>query len=139
MTYVKIQKKNINKETPEDLESMSLIATKMESLWQDTNWQNCGVKRSRAWAFCPQAVVGVLFLNMYTNSNTYQQNEIDIKSRKTILSDVKSSQIPVSVTKTPQNNYRVSITLKLHEISINSARPDWWVSWQDTPAFRTEW
>ena len=25
-----------------------------ESLWQDSNWKNCGVKRPRAWAFCPK-------------------------------------------------------------------------------------
>ena len=69
----------------------------------------------------PQEVVGVLprgyiffFLNIYTNSNTYQQNEIDIKSSKTKLSDVKSWQIPVSVTE-KQSNYFTRITLKLHE------------------------
>ena len=54
----------------------------------------------------PQAVVGVLprgyiffFLNMYTNSHSYQWNEIDKRLTRTILSNVKSLQIPVSVTK----------------------------------------
>ena len=53
-----------------------------------------------------QAVVGVLspwyisfFLNLYTISNTYKYNKIDIKWRKIILSNVKPLQILVSVTK----------------------------------------
>ena len=54
----------------------------------------------------PQGVVGVLprgyiffFLNMYINSHSYQKNEIDKILTKTILSNVKSFQIPVSFTK----------------------------------------
>ena len=75
--------------------------------------QICGFQLTKLWGktltrigVWPQAIGrrfygGYTFflLNIYTNSNTYQLNEIDIKLRKTILSTAKSLQIRASVTK----------------------------------------
>ena len=55
----------------------------------------------------PQAVVGYLprgyiffFLNKHTGVDTSQQNEMDTELRKTILTIVKSLQIPITARKT---------------------------------------
>ena len=92
-----------------DLHSTPLHLFKMfsdiiiiESLWQDVVQQNRGVKCPHAWAFCPKQwgrfVSRIYFfvLNKHTNAGAYQWNKIDIRLMKTILSDVKSLQIPIS-------------------------------------------
>ena len=70
-----------------------------------------------------QAVTGVLprgnirvFFNMYKNCNTYQQNEIDIKLRETTLCNVKSLEIPLSVTGKKNYKYDPKLTWKWVQI-----------------------
>ena len=82
--------------------------------------KNCGVKRPRTWTFCPKpwwafCPEGIFFfLNKYTNSNTYQWNEIDVKLRKAVLSNVKIiANSGINFQKT--NDYIRSMPLKLNE------------------------
>ena len=76
------------------------IDTKIASFWQ-----NCGVKCRRAWAFCPKQLWAFCPRGYIYSFWTRTQiliftciYEIDIKCRKTILSNVKPLQIPLSVT-----------------------------------------
>ena len=60
-----------------------------------------------------------------------------MKLRKTILSDVKSLWIPISAIET--NGRLTSMGIKCHETGcVNLAKPDYYVSRQDTVAFRTD-
>ena len=75
-------------------------------LWQDTKWQNHGVKHLHVWAFCPKqwwafrpvSRCTFFLLNERRNVGIYKWNEIEMKLRRTVLSNVKSLQILISVT-----------------------------------------
>ena len=104
-----------------------LIVTIIARLWQYITWQKrlhfWAFCPTQWWAFCPACIFFLLTKKPRRNGGIYKCNEIETKSRRTI-SNVKSLQMPISVTK--PSNRLTSMTRKLHEIGRKYSQ-----TWQD--------
>ena len=79
-----------------------------------------------------------LYEHTRTSVESSQRNEIDMESTKTILSIVKSLQIPISRRKTPIINRLASMALNYIKLGENLTKPDQYTSRYDAVASRTD-
>ena len=96
----------------------SYIFSIIVSYYQDSTWQNCGVKWPRAWAFCPKQwwtfCSEDMFFNMYTSSNTTSKwNWHRITENNFVKCEIIAN-FGINCEKIT-SDYLTSMTLKLHE------------------------